>query len=99
MPLIPGGRINLRTDDSAKLIRSRTGVNPKPPKLGQPMITLLHASNVPPMDLLSDSDVYVAAQVFDKEGAPVSEVIFWPTRDNAPFPAWNSVSILMFVNY
>ena len=55
--------MNLRTDKYAKLIRTRTGVNPNAPVLGQPIITLLRGTNLPQMDLLSDSDVYVTSQV------------------------------------
>ena len=56
------GVLNMRTDPYSKLIRTRTGINPNAPVPGQPIITLLHATNVPQMDLLSDSDVYVCAQ-------------------------------------
>mmetsp|Transcript_19157 Transcript_19157/g.37935 ORF Transcript_19157/g.37935 Transcript_19157/m.37935 type:complete len:230 (-) Transcript_19157:8-697(-) len=85
---------NSRLQTPDKIIRSRTGISPDAPNEGALTCFLLHAVNVPQMDLLSSSDSYVTIQVFDARGQPKSELTFWPVRDNTASPVWNSPRVV-----
>jgi len=75
----------------SQIVRGRSGIHTKAPVNGQVLFMLLHITNIPAMDLASESDVYCTAQVFNSTGGPISELLFWPVRNNAKNPVWNTV--------
>lgn len=48
---------------AGQVVRGRSGINTNPPVNGDVVFILLHIANVPPLDILSESDVYATAQV------------------------------------
>ena len=69
---------NLRVSSPSKIARNSTGILIDPPPESCPVVTLLHATNVPSMDILSSSDAYVSMQV---RICPFMGLVWWSVAE------------------